>query len=202
MTLTVPVDRATGAVMAGGKSRRLGQDKALLAINGQTLLGRALATLAKVTAEQLVIGPPDRERHAGSVTVRADEYPDSGPLGGIYTALGAASFGHVLVVACDMPFLSAELLRYLLSLRNKFDVVLPRVDGRGEQLHAVYAASCLLPMRRQLDAGDFKIDRVFSHIRVRMVEEDELRRYDPELSSFRNVNTPEDWLQAQALLSS
>jgi molybdopterin-guanine dinucleotide biosynthesis protein A len=187
--------------MAGGQSRRLGRDKALLEINGETLLARALRIVGEVTAERFIIGPAERREQAPGVRVLADELPGSGPLGGIYTALRAASHDLVLVVACDMPFLNPGLLRYLLSLAPGCDVVLPRVDGRGEQLHAVYARSCIEPIAAQLRSGDFKIDRFFARVRVRAVEEDELRRHDPDLRSFRNVNTPEDWAAAQALLS-
>ena len=191
---------ATGAVMAGGQSRRLGRDKALLVVAGETLLARALRIVGQVTAEQFVIGPAERREQAPGIQVLADELPGSGPLGGIYTALRAARHEHLLVVACDMPFLNPALLRYLLSLGSGYDVVLPRVDGRGEQLHAVYARSCIEPVAAQLESGDFKIDRFFERVRVRSVEEDELRRHDPDLRSFRNVNTPDDWAEAQALL--
>jgi molybdopterin-guanine dinucleotide biosynthesis protein A len=188
--------------MAGGKSRRFGRDKALLTIGGETLLQRSLRVLAEVTAEQLVIGPPERAEQAVPVPVFADAYPETGPLGGIYTALRQAAHDPVLVVACDMPFLNAGLLRYLLESSRGYDVVLPRVGGRGQQLHAVYAASCLGPIQRQIERGDFKIDRFFGDVRVRSVEEDELRRFDPDLRSFRNVNTEADWMEVQALLSS
>jgi len=187
--------------MAGGRSRRLGRDKALLVAGGETLLVRALRIVGEVTAEQFIIGPAERREQASGVRVLADELPGSGPLGGICTALRAASHDHLLVVACDMPFLNPDLLRCLLSLADGYDVVLPRVDGRGEQLHAVYARSCIEPIAAQLQAGDFKIDRFFTRVRVRSVDEDELRRHDPDLRSFRNVNTPEDWAEALALLA-
>lgn len=192
---------ATGAVMAGGKSQRLGRDKALLIVDGETLLSRALRIVGKVTSEQLVVGPPERAAQVQSVRVVSDELPGSGPLGGIYTALRAASRDRLLVVACDMPFLNPALLRYLLSLAEGYDVVLPFIEGRGEQLHAVYAQSCIEAVSQQLESGDFKIDRFFSRVRVRRVEESELRRHDPELRSFWNVNTPEDWERAQSSLA-
>jgi molybdenum cofactor guanylyltransferase len=190
---------ATGAVMAGGKSSRLGRDKALLSIGGETLLERALRTLEEATQEQIVIGPSDRREQSKGAGVYPDLFPSSGPLGGIYTALRSASHPLVLVVACDMPFLNPALLRYLLSLADGFDVVLPKPDGRGEQLHAVYRTNCEDAIERQLQSGNFKIDRFFDQVRVRAVDAEELRQYDPELASFRNVNTPEDWAEAQAL---
>jgi molybdenum cofactor guanylyltransferase len=187
--------------MAGGKSRRFGRDKALLEISGETLLRRALRQLSALTAEQLVIGPPERREQAGSARVIQDEFPDVGPLGGIYTALHSATYESVLVVACDMPFLSAELLNYLIGLAPEADVVLPVIDGRGEQLHAVYRRTCLGAIREQLDKGDYKIDRFFDRMRLRTVTEDELRRFDPDLQSLWNVNTAQDWAEAQSRLS-
>ncbi len=191
---------ATGAVMAGGRSSRLGRDKALLTIDGETLLARAVRALRAVTAEQIVIGPPERAEQSGVRAVQ-DEYPGVGPLGGIFTALRAAVQDRVLVVACDMPFLNPGLLEHLLNLAPARDVVLPRPEGGGEQLHAVYRRTCIEPIRRQLDRGDYKIDRFFEGVDVRYVDEEELRRYDPDLRSFRNVNTAEDWEEAQRLLS-
>lgn len=193
---------ATGAVMAGGKSRRFGRDKALLVIQGETLLARALRMLRQATAEQFILGPPERSAQAPGTLVLPDEVANSGPLGGIYTALRAAAHDRLLVVACDMPFLNVALLQFLLSLAEDADVVLPRIGGRSEQLHAVYRRTCIAPIAEQLESGDFKIDRFFDRVRVRTVDEDELRSYDPDLRSFRNVNTPEDWAEAQTLLSS
>lgn len=187
--------------MAGGKSQRLGRDKALLVVEGETLLARALRIVGTVTSEQLVVGSPERATQAPNTRVVSDELPGSGPLGGIYTALRAASHDRLLVVACDMPFLNPALLRHLLSLAEGYDVVLPFLEGRGEQLHAVYAHDCLEAIAQQLESGDFKIDRFFSRVRVRRVEENELRRHDPELRSFWNVNTPEDWERAQSSLA-
>jgi molybdopterin-guanine dinucleotide biosynthesis protein A len=201
MTETGPAPVATGAVMAGGRSSRLGRDKALLAIDGETLLLRTLRTLRVVTSEQIVVGPPERAAQAGGARVVPDAYPGVGPLGGIYTALRATAGEYVLVVACDMPFLNPVLLEHLLRLAPGHDIVLPRTGGRGEQLHAVYRRTCLDPIQQQLAAGDYKIDRFFAGMAVRYVDEDELRQLDPDLRSFWNVNTPEDWAEAQRLLS-
>lgn len=187
--------------MAGGKSSRLGKDKALLTVGGETLLARALRALGEVTADQIVVGPPERRQQSGGASVYPDEFPESGPLGGIYTAIRAARYDLTLVVACDMPLLEPALLGFLLTLADGYDVVLPRPGGRGEPLHAVYRRTCEDPIRRQLDSGDYKVSRLVDKVRVRAVDDDELRAYDPKLRSFRNVNTPEDWAEAQALLT-
>jgi molybdopterin-guanine dinucleotide biosynthesis protein A len=190
---------ASGAVLAGGRSTRLGRDKALLTIDGETLLARAVRILATVCDEVIVVAGPERRALVPQVRVVPDERPGAGPLGGIATALRAAGHGRVLVVATDMPLLNPRLLRHLLALSIGYDVTIPRVEGRTQQLHAVYARSCLPLIDEQLARDDLKIDRFFARARVRIVEEDEVRRLDPDLRSFRNVNTEADWQTVQAL---
>lgn len=196
-----PEPTVTGGVLAGGRSTRLGRDKALLEVNGEPLLARAVRILSSVCGEVLVVGPREREAVVPGVRVMPDERPGIGPLGGIATALRATRGDRLLAVATDMPLLNVDLLRYLIELSPGFDVTIPRVDGRTQQLHAVYARTCLSVIDDQLARDDFKIDRFFARVRVRIVEEDEVRRFDPELRSFRNVNTEEEWQAVRALLA-
>ena len=196
-----PIPSVTGAVLAGGRSSRLGRDKALLEVGGETLLARAVRTLSSLCDEVLVVGPRERQQLVPDARVVPDERPGIGPLGGIATALRAMRGERLLAVATDMPLLNLELLRYLIALSPGFDVTIPRVAGRTQQLHAVYARSCLPVIDDQIAREDFKIDRFFARVRVRIVEEDEIRRFDPELRSFRNVNTEEDWQAVRTLLA-
>ncbi|MBI4497370.1 MAG: molybdenum cofactor guanylyltransferase [Chloroflexi bacterium] len=192
---------AAGAVLAGGRSRRMGQDKALLRLAGRTLLERALDTLRSVAQEVLVIGPPERAALAGGARLVPDAFPGTGPLGAIATALQAIQSDRAVLVACDMPFLSAPLLRYLVACSEGYDVTLPRTAAHTEQLHAVYHRACLPAILEQLAAGDLKIDRFFAKVRVRYVDETELRAIDPDLRSLWNLNTPEDWANARRILA-
>ncbi len=187
-----------GVVLAGGRSSRFGRDKALLEIDGETLLQRTVARLREACGEALIIGPPERGQQAPDTPVVQDEIPGIGPLGGIATALRARPGRSVLVVAVDMPFLSVPLLRHLAGMAAEADVVLPVVGGRGQQLHAVYGPACLPAIEGQIAAGDYKIDRFFPSVRLRRVDEAELRRFDPGLRAFQNVNTPEAWAAARA----
>ncbi len=187
-----------GVVLAGGRSSRFGRDKALLEIGGQTLLQRSVVSVRDACGEALIVGPPERGQQAPGTPVVQDEIPGIGPLGGIATALRARSGRSALVVAVDMPFLSVPLLRHLVELAGEADVVLPVVGGRGQQLHAVYGPACLPAIEAQIAAGDYKIDRFFPSVRLRRVDEAELRRFDPSLRAFQNVNTPEAWAAAQA----
>ncbi len=199
--LPPPTPFVTGAVLAGGRSSRLGRDKALIEVGGETLLARAVRILSGVCGEVLVIGPPERRAVVPGVRVVVDERPGVGPLGGIATALRAMRGDRLLAIATDMPLLNPDLLRYLLALAPEHDVTIPRVEGRTQQLHAVYARSCLPAIDEQLARDDFKIDRFFAQVRVRIVEEDEVRRFDPDLRSFRNINTEDDWRMVQKMLA-
>jgi molybdopterin-guanine dinucleotide biosynthesis protein A len=195
----------TGAVMAGGRSSRLGRDKALLEIEGETLLARTVRLLSSLCDEVIVVGPPERSSVVPQVRVVPDERPGIGPLGGIATALRAARHDAVLVVATDLPLLNPVLLQHL--LRNQIhglpptDVFIPRVEGRTQQLHAIYSRRCLAIIDEQIVRGDFKIDRFFSRVSTQVIGEAEIRHYDPELHSFRNINTEDDWQAVQAILA-
>jgi len=129
-----------------------------------------------------------------------DAYPGAASLGGIYSAIGAARHDRVVVVGCDMPFLSTRLLAHLVGQSADVDVVAPRIDGYPEPLHAVYSRACLAAIRPRVEAGRLKIVTFYADVRVRYVDEPELRRIDPELRSFRNVNTPELVREALAIV--
>ena len=126
-------------------------------------------------------------------------FPNKGSLGGIFTGLTAARGEWGIVVSCDMPFLSVELLRHLLTLREGFDAVVPVLNGYPEPTHAVYSKVCLDPIERKLLADDLKIDRFFGDVRVKLVTEEEINRFDPEHRSFFNVNTQQDLDRALAM---
>lgn len=190
-------------VLAGGQSRRLGTDKALLPILGKPLIVRAVGSLAELTDDLLVVtNSPARYEQLGlPARFVADEKPGYGSLMGVYTGLKQARYPHALVVACDMPFLSQPLLRYMVSLAAGCDVVVPAVGDWLEPLHAIYGKGCLGPIERMLEAGERKIVRFFPEVRVRVVQEAEIDRLDPQRLSFLNVNTPEDWDTIQAISS-
>ena len=170
----------------------MGTDKAWLDLgDGIPIVRRATAVLATVADEVFVVANDARYAELG-LRVVADRYPDGGALGGIATAVGAARGDRVLVAACDMPFLSAAVLRLLVDLAPAHDVVVPRVGGEIQTLHAVYARTCLPAMERALASGRLRVISFFDDVRVREVTEDELRAADPELRSFTNVNTPDE----------
>ena len=180
------------AILAGGRSSRMGTDKSFVPVHGRPMIDWVLAAVQGLGTETfLITNRPVAYTHLG-LPLFGDLYPDSGPLGGVYTALTQAVHPHVLVVACDMPFLCRDLLGYMLSLVPDYDVVVPRLAGIPEPLHAAYSRACLAPIRARLEAGQRKMINFYADVRVRYLDEPELDRFDPEHRSFYNLNTPED----------
>ncbi len=187
------------AILAGGQSSRMGQDKAFLMLGGRSVIERVLECVQPLSDEvTLITNTPERFRHLGYRMV-GDVYPGKGSLGGIYTAIHAACNSHCLVVACDMPFLNADLLCHLTELAPGYDVVIPRIEEFPETMHAVYGKACLEPIKRRLLAGRLKIIGFFGDVRVQYVERDDVARFDPTFRSFLNINTPDDWERVQRM---
>jgi molybdopterin-guanine dinucleotide biosynthesis protein A len=182
----------SGIVLAGGQSSRLGTDKSFINVNGQSLIERIVAKLTRLSDDVIIVtNSPDEYDHLEARLV-GDIYPGKGALGGIYSGLRAAANAYSLVVACDMPFLDLNLLRYMIILAREHDVVIPRIGGLPEPLHAIYSKNCQEPIDRLLARGGLKIIDFFSEVRVRYVEEGEVDIFDPQHLSFFNVNTPDD----------
>nr|MBC7246073.1 molybdenum cofactor guanylyltransferase [Chloroflexota bacterium] len=189
--------KVSAVVLAGGKSQRLGMDKAQLKLNGKWLLQQILETLSNLSDDLLVVADKRLEIAQLSVRVVPDAYPGTGPLGGIYSGLQAMRYERGVVVACDMPFLSLPLLRYMILLSADFDAVIPRILDNTEPLHAIYSKACIRPIEDLLQQGELRIAKVFPKIRVRYVTESELSLFDPEHLSFFNINTRDDLELAQ-----
>ncbi|MCI0812879.1 MAG: molybdenum cofactor guanylyltransferase [Chloroflexi bacterium] len=199
---------ASGIVLAGGRSRRLGRAKALEPFQGEPLIRRVIDRLSRITDDLVFVVNDHEQASALPISSRdidltydivIDKYPDGGSLGGIYTGLLAANSQWAFVVACDMPFLNVELMRHMLSMRDGQDVVVPRTDGYPEPTHALYNKSCLPFIEKRLKRDDLKIARFFDEIRVRFLEEAEVRGLDGDLLSFFNVNTQDDLDRALTL---
>ena len=190
----------TAIVLAGGRSRRMGTNKALLSLEpgGPPVVQSVVDTLGTV-ADEVLLSASDPAPYAFlDLSTVPDMYPDTGPLGGIYSGLLAAQHQFSLVVACDMPFLSPELLRYMASLPREYDVLVPRPE-EPEPTHAIYSRACLPWIEEQLRAGRYKITGWFDRARVRYLERDVLLQHDPELRSFFDTDTPEEWELARGL---
>jgi molybdopterin-guanine dinucleotide biosynthesis protein A len=185
----------SAAIMAGGKSKRMGQDKAWIELDGEPLIKRVATVLAQVADEVIVVANEPRYASLGLRVVK-DRYPEGGALGGIATGIGAAAHDTVLVAACDMPFLSADVWRVLLGHAGEADVVIPRIGGEYETLYAIYTKACVPHMARALAENRLRVIAFFEQVRVKAIEEAELRAVDPTLRAFTNVNTPEELASA------
>ena len=185
----------SAALMAGGKSKRMGQDKAWIELDGEPLIKRVADVLGQV-ADEVIIVANDPKYESLGLRVLRDRYPTGGALGGIATGVGAATYDTVLVAACDMPFTSADVWRVLLAHAGEADVVVPRIAGEYETLHALYTKAAVPHMVRAIAENRLRVISFFDQVRVLAIEEPELRAVDPELQAFTNVNTPEELASA------
>jgi molybdopterin-guanine dinucleotide biosynthesis protein A len=192
----------TAIILAGGKSSRLGRSKALQVIEGKSLIQWVIDRLATLSTE-IIIATAHGEAIPCSSAVKtktvADTYPGSGPLVGIYSGLIASSSSRAIVVGCDTPFLSVGLLEYMTQICSTFDVVVPRIKNKLEPLCAVYSKNCSSPIQSLLEQDELRIRKLFSMVKVKYVEEDELNRFDPEHLSFFNINSQADLDRARKL---
>ena len=189
----------SSVILAGGTSRRMGTSKALLKVGDRPIIERVIEKVSLVGKEIiLVTNKPDEYAHLSHPMV-PDAYPGKGPLGGIYSGLKAASNPYALVVACDMPFLNAPLLRYMTLLSPGHDVVVPRLEAGIEPLHAIYSKACLPAMETLLQQNHLRIISFYSQVRVRYVEQQEIEILDPQLFSLFNVNSLDDLQRAREM---
>ncbi|HEU4792277.1 MAG TPA: molybdenum cofactor guanylyltransferase [Nitrolancea sp.] len=198
------------AILAGGQSRRMGQDKALLQVQSRTLLERVIERAGTIASEIFIVAYNRPEYERFGLRVVPDRFPHSGSLGGIYTGISEAIHDACLVLACDLPFVNVALLSHMASLPRDYDVLVPALaaerSGQGgketlETLHAIYGKACEPVMEERLRAGAFKIVEAFTGLRVRRILEAEVRAFDPELLSFFNANTPEEFAWVQQRLA-
>ena len=182
-------------IQAGGESRRMGRDKGLAPFLGRPLITRIIERLEPIASEIIVTtNHPEAYQFLG-LPLFSDLMPGRGALGGLYTALSAATQPLAAVVACDMPFVRPELLAVQrdLLLEKGVDALVPHLGGGVEPFHAVYrCASCLPHIKAALDADKWRADAWFSKANVLLMRKEQIQTFDPELSSFSNVNTPEE----------
>lgn len=195
--------KITAIVLAGGKSLRLGRNKALEPLLGKSLVEHVVDRLRPLAAQLLIVTSGEQALPSLDKTEALnDVYPGKGPLGGIYTGLLAARYSHSIVVGCDMPYINTELLRSMADLAPEFDAVIPRLSQtKVEPLHAVYAKSCLDKMKIHLAKNQLAIQEFINELHIRYVEREECLRFDPQLLSFLNINSQSDLDRALALAS-
>jgi molybdopterin-guanine dinucleotide biosynthesis protein A len=186
-------------IQAGGQSRRMGQDKALLNFHGQMLIQRVVDQLRPLAAEMLITAASPQAYGFLGLPCVADLLPGKGALGGLHTALSIANAPLVAVIACDMPFVNADLLAYQrdLLLKEDWDAAIPQTEAGIEPFHAVYRQKTMLPhVEATLQADWLSIRSCVEKAKVRWISPGEIERFDPRGMAFWNVNTPEEYLRA------
>jgi molybdenum cofactor guanylyltransferase len=195
------VSQLTGFILAGGKSSRMGSDKAFLAAGGRTLLERAIELAASVAGEVRIVGRHGKCSSFGAVV--ADIFPGRGPLGGIHAALTSSATDWNLVLGVDLPFIEKRFLIYLVkeAQNSQAVVTVPRTGGYFQPLCSVYRKQFASAAERALLEGRNKVDRLFQSVPLRVIDDDELARTGYSPLMFRNLNTPEDWEEARRELA-
>lgn len=186
--MSIPV---TIAVLAGGQSKRMGTDKSFVNFRGQPLISHVLEKVSQLSLPIILIANHQELYRSLGFPIFSDVMPGNASLGGLYTAIFHSSTSHTLCVACDMPCLNPALLRYLIDQGQDYEAVVPRIDDLPQAFHAVYRRSCLPLVEKQVQQGHLKVRDLFPMMNCRYVDMDEIKRFDPLLSSFTNVNTPE-----------
>lgn len=192
----------TGIILAGGKSRRMGQHKLFLQAGSVPLFERVYRVLNPIFTHIIVVANNPEWFRSYDVQVIPDILPGRGVLGGLYTGLSYASSHCSFCFAADMPFLNPGLIRYMIEKRDEGDVIIPRTPDGLQPLHAIYSRKCLKPIKDLLSTGNLKIIDFFTEVTVIYISEREILDYDPMVLSFLNINTKEDLRHAEDILTS
>ncbi len=185
------LNKISGVILSGGKSTRMGTNKAFIEIDGLPIIQRIYDLFKGLFSEVIIVTNEPEPFQSFKAKIHVDLVPNQGVLGGLYTGIFYASYDHVFCVACDMPFLKRPLIQYLISRIEDYDVVVPRTRDGLQPLHAIYSKNCLSPIRKTLSEGKFRVTDIYPMVKVNVVQEDEFLALDPFRESFLNVNTPE-----------
>lgn len=192
----------TFAILAGGCSSRMGKDKAILPFLGQPLIQRIVCRGQAITDHVFVVGSRPEAYPFLQVPLVCDILSIKGPLVGLYTALSVSKSAYLILVGCDMPFINLDMLSFQLGIleHEAFDVVIPKYANGLEPLHAVYRReSCLDAVKSALEEGERSLTGWLPRVRVREIPEDTLLSFDPDLRAFTNLNTPQEYQDAESL---
>ena len=191
----------TIVVQAGGRSSRMGEDKALIQLAGTPLIEYVLDRIHGLADEILITTNRPEALAYLDLRMASDEIPSAGALNGLKTALSAALGEMILVLSCDTPFVSRELIEHLLDRAHEADVIVPRRDDKYEPLQAVYnRAHCLPAVETALESGEQRMVSFYKKVHVLPIEEPTLSELDPSGLSFFNINKPEDLDHAKDIL--
>lgn len=188
----------TAVILAGGRSLRFGENKLLLPWGRRTFLTHAIALLSPLFEDVVIVvsrenGSAFRRLFPSVPRIVHDLVADAGPLGGIHAGLLSCRSFSAFVVGGDMPLLNPGLISFLTGLGQGYDAVVPRTTRGLEPLHSIYTYNCLPAIERRLQGSERRPSAIFPDLHVRIVEPEEMIPFDPELSSFTNINTKNDY---------
>jgi len=189
----------TGVVLAGGRSTRMGRNKAFVKIDGHPMIELIIRRLSLCVEDIIIISNEPEALASAGYPVYTDLIPGRGPLGGIQSGLVHAPSIPIFFIACDLPFFSVPLVRHMLELAECYDVVVPKIHGYFEPTHACYSKSCL-PMIEPILRDDApRIIRLYDQVSVKIITEQDASRFGDLQHMFFNINTPEDLERARTL---
>ncbi|MFH1783414.1 MAG: molybdenum cofactor guanylyltransferase [bacterium] len=186
-------DNITGIILAGGKSRRMGTDKSFVLWNGKPAIEILIDKMASLFSELIIVTNRPHLYKKYEIKTVKDVLPDRGPLGGIYSGLLLSKRMYGFVVACDMPFLNLDSVRYIAGKREGYDAVVAEFNGRFEPLCAVYSKNCIKSIENRFSANNLRVVDFLRDIKLRIIEEKEFREVDSGRACFVNINTPEEY---------
>ncbi|MDI7258734.1 MAG: molybdenum cofactor guanylyltransferase [Thermodesulfobacteriota bacterium] len=182
----------TGIILSGGKSIRMGRNKAFIEIDGIPII-RRIYNLFENIFDEIIIVTHQRELFTDfKANIYNDLLPNRGALMGLYTGLFYSSHPYSFCVACDMPFLNKLLIQYLIDQAQDDDVIVPKTFDGLQPLHAIYSKKCLGPINKIIEMGKYKIIDFYPMVKIKIVGEDDILKFDPIKKSFVNINTPDE----------
>ncbi len=186
-------------ILAGGKNSRMGKQKIFLRFGESSILELQTFLLRQIFEEIIVVTNTPNAYQTDDTKIIRDIISECGPIGGLYSGLSVSSNIHSFLIACDMPFINIELIRYMVRQIEDHDIVIP-VSSRGmETLFAIYSLNCLESIVKQIELGNFKLKDILHIHNVRYIFQEEIHDFDPEEYSFFNINTPGDYDLAKRL---
>jgi len=188
----------TVIILAGGRSSRMGTDKAFIKIGNQPLIKRQIELLRKVF-KQIIVVTNSLPKYRGykGIKIISDIIPHRGPLGGIYSGMVASSSTYNFVVACDMPFINQALIRYIMRNKNSYDIIIPKIDRKYHPLFGIYSKNCLPIIEKRIKQQRFKVSSIFSKVKTNFISKHEIRQFEPNLLSLMNINIPGDLIRVK-----
>jgi molybdopterin-guanine dinucleotide biosynthesis protein A len=194
-------DHITGVILAGGASKRYGKNKAFLKIGSARLIDSILQEMKTIFKRVILITNERKKYEYLEIPMFEDLVKGLGPLGGIYTGLMSIPDQAGFFVACDMPRINRQLVRYMVDIKGNHRAVVPSVADKIEPLHAIYFQSCLKPIRNLIDSKRCQVRLFYDSIPVRYVKEDEIRKFCCPSKAFLNINTPDEFTKIKSLIN-